>query len=95
MSSYHDLSYFQRGFIVGAREMGHILSHTTILRVYLEYKNSGKTSNLRQQCVRKKTVGERDQCQLARIVSRDRPATLPQITSAFNVGPSANISETP
>ncbi|GBM99767.1 hypothetical protein AVEN_268033-1 [Araneus ventricosus] len=52
------LSHFERGFIVGAREMGHSISEvamkfrfarTTISRVYREHRVSGKTSNLRHR----------------------------------------------
>ncbi|GBM40876.1 hypothetical protein AVEN_14799-1 [Araneus ventricosus] len=58
MAGYQDLSNFERGLIVGAREMGHSISevamkfgysHTTISRVYHEYRVSGKTSNLRHR----------------------------------------------
>ncbi|GBM02694.1 hypothetical protein AVEN_258978-1 [Araneus ventricosus] len=55
MAGYQDLSNFERGLIVGAREMRHSISevamkfgysHTTISRAYHEYQASGKTSNL-------------------------------------------------
>jgi transposase len=101
MAGYHDLSDFERGLVVGAREMGHSISEvemkfgfsrTTIARVYRDYKESGKTSNLRQMCGRKKTLKERDHRRLSRIVSRDRRATLPQIASDFNVGASTSVS---
>ncbi|GBO10720.1 hypothetical protein AVEN_250135-1 [Araneus ventricosus] len=58
MAGYQDLSDFERGVIVGAREMGHSISEvamefgfarTTISRVYLEYRVSGKTSNFRRR----------------------------------------------
>ncbi|GBM98152.1 hypothetical protein AVEN_167423-1 [Araneus ventricosus] len=54
MAGYQDLSDFELGVIVGAREMGHSIpevamkfgfSRTTISRVYREYRVSGKTSN--------------------------------------------------
>ncbi|GBN04542.1 hypothetical protein AVEN_205688-1 [Araneus ventricosus] len=63
MAGYQDLSEFERGVIVGAREMGHSISEvamkfgfsrTTISLVYCEYRESGKTSNLRHLCGRKK-----------------------------------------
>ena len=101
MAGYQDLSDFQRGLIVGAREMGYIISEvamkfgflrTTISRVYREYQVSGKTSNLRQRCGRKKTLTERDHRRLKRIVTRDRRSTLPQIAADLNAGPSTSVS---
>ncbi|GBN95590.1 hypothetical protein AVEN_229811-1 [Araneus ventricosus] len=65
MADYQDLSDFERGIIVGAREMGHSISEvamefgfsrTTISRVYREYRVSGKRSNFRHRCDRKKTL---------------------------------------
>ncbi|GFX10570.1 HTH_Tnp_Tc3_2 domain-containing protein [Trichonephila clavipes] len=65
MAGYKDLSEFERGIIVGAREMGHSISEvamkfgflrTNISRVYREYRESGKTSNLRHRCGRKKIM---------------------------------------
>ncbi|GBL98704.1 hypothetical protein AVEN_8610-1 [Araneus ventricosus] len=50
-AGYQDLSEFERGVIVGAREMGHSIpevamkfgfSRTTISRVYRDYRESGK-----------------------------------------------------
>ena len=70
MAGYRDLSEFERGVIVGAREMGHNISEvamqfgfsrTTISRVYREYRESGKKLNLRHRCGRKKIMQERDQ----------------------------------
>ncbi|GBM16003.1 hypothetical protein AVEN_108598-1 [Araneus ventricosus] len=63
MAGHQDLSDFERGVIIGAREMGHSISevamkfgfsHTTISRVYREYRVSGKTSNFRHRCGRKR-----------------------------------------
>ncbi|GBM56534.1 hypothetical protein AVEN_140602-1 [Araneus ventricosus] len=69
MAGYQDLSDFERGVIIGAREMGHSISEvamkfgfsrTTISRMYREYRVSGKTSNFRHQCGQKKTLKEMD-----------------------------------
>ncbi|GBM35291.1 hypothetical protein AVEN_38157-1 [Araneus ventricosus] len=55
MAGYQDLSDFERGLIIGAREMGHSISEVamkfgfsraTNSRVYCEYRVSCKTSNL-------------------------------------------------
>ncbi|GBM81130.1 hypothetical protein AVEN_142716-1 [Araneus ventricosus] len=101
MAGYHDLSEFERGVIVGAREMVHSIfevamkfefSRTTISRVYHEYRASGKTSYLRHCCGRKTIMQERDQRRLTRIIKRDRRASLPQIAADFTAGPSTSIS---
>ena len=56
MISHKDLSEFEGGVIVGAREMGYRIfdvaqkfgfPRTTISRVYREYRESGKISSLR------------------------------------------------
>ncbi|GBM89677.1 hypothetical protein AVEN_122824-1 [Araneus ventricosus] len=101
MAGYQDFSEFERGVIVGAREMGHSISEvamkfgfssTTISRVYHEYRESGKTSNLRHRCGWKQIMQVRDQRRLTRIIKRDRGATLPQIATDFNAGPSTSVS---
>ncbi|GFT73535.1 uncharacterized protein TNCV_4021391 [Trichonephila clavipes] len=94
MAGYEDLSEFvcERAVIVGAREMGRIISEvamkfrfsrTTISRVYRQYRESGKTSNLRHRFGRKKNTQERDQRRLKRIIPRDRCATHPKIAANF------------
>ncbi|GBL95872.1 hypothetical protein AVEN_227119-1 [Araneus ventricosus] len=101
IAGYQDLNEFELGVIVGAREMGHStsevamkfgFSRTTISRVYLEYRESCKTSNLRHRWGRRKIMQERDQRRLTRIIKRDRRATLPQIAADFNSGPSTSVS---
>ncbi|GBO03753.1 hypothetical protein AVEN_45833-1 [Araneus ventricosus] len=68
MADYQDLSDFERGVTVGTREMRHSISEvamefgflrTTISQVYREYQVSGKRSNFRLQCSRKKTLKDR------------------------------------
>ncbi|GBO11381.1 hypothetical protein AVEN_66854-1 [Araneus ventricosus] len=65
MAGYQDLSDFERGVIIGAREMGHSISEvsmklgfsrTIISRVYREYRISGKTSNFLHWCGRLETT---------------------------------------
>lgn len=100
-AGYQDLREFKCGVIVGAREMEHSISEvaikfgfssTTILRVCHEYRESGKTSNLRHRCGRKKIMQERDQRRLTRIIKSNRHATLSQIAADFNAGPSTSDS---
>ncbi|GFW12317.1 HTH_Tnp_Tc3_2 domain-containing protein [Trichonephila clavipes] len=101
VAGYQDLSEFEHGVIVSAREMGHRIFEvamkfgflfTTISRVYLKYRESGKTSNVRHRCGRKKIMQEQNQRRLTRIIKRDRRATLPQIAADFNVGPSPSVT---
>ncbi|GBN67693.1 hypothetical protein AVEN_127560-1 [Araneus ventricosus] len=84
MAGYQDLSDCERE--CGAREMGHIISEvamkfgfsrTTTSRVYREYRVSGKTSNFRHRCGRKKTLKELDYRRQTRILKRDRRTILP------------------
>ncbi|GBM91641.1 hypothetical protein AVEN_107749-1 [Araneus ventricosus] len=100
-TGYQDLSEFECGVIVGAREMGHSISEVamkfgfsraTISRMYREYRESGKISNLRQRCGRKKIMQERGQRRLTRIIKRHRRAPLPQIAADFNAGSSTSVS---
>ncbi|GFY20088.1 HTH_Tnp_Tc3_2 domain-containing protein [Trichonephila clavipes] len=81
MAGYQDLSEFERGVIVGAQEMEHSIS-----------EESGKTSNLRHHCGRKKIMQERDERRLTRIIKRDRRATFPQISTDFNARPSTGVT---
>lgn len=93
MTGYHDLSDSERGVIVGALEVGHCIfsySRTTILLVYCEYEISGKISNFREKCGRKKALKERGRRPLTRILKRGRRATLPQIAADFNAGASTS-----
>ncbi|GFV55805.1 uncharacterized protein TNCV_2603261 [Trichonephila clavipes] len=62
MADYQNLSEFEHGVIIGTREMGYDISEkfefsrTTILLMYREYRESGKTSNLRHRSGRKKIM---------------------------------------
>ncbi|GFS56860.1 HTH_Tnp_Tc3_2 domain-containing protein [Trichonephila clavipes] len=67
-------------------------SSTTISRVYREYQESGKTSNLRHRCGGKKIMQERVQRRHTKIIKCDRRATHPQIAADFNAGPSTNVT---
>ncbi|GFV38060.1 HTH_Tnp_Tc3_2 domain-containing protein [Trichonephila clavipes] len=96
MAGFQDLSEFECGVIVGAREVGHGISEiavkfgfsrTTISRMYREYRESGKTSNLRHRFDRKKIIQKRDHRRLTRIIKRGTRTTLLQIAADFNTGP--------
>uniref|UniRef100_A0A9J8DBA5 Transposase Tc1-like domain-containing protein n=1 Tax=Cyprinus carpio carpio TaxID=630221 RepID=A0A9J8DBA5_CYPCA len=87
-----DLSNFERGMVVGARQAGLSisqsaelleLSRTSISRVYKEWCEKGKTSSMRQSCGRKCLVDAR----------ADRRATLTEITTRYNRGMQQSICE--
>ncbi|GFX81771.1 transposable element Tcb2 transposase [Trichonephila clavipes] len=61
-------------------------------QMYREYRESGKISNLRHSCGRKKHRLERDERRLTKITKCDRRATLPQIAADFNAGPSTSVT---
>ena len=67
-------------------------SRNNISLVYSEFRVSGKTSNFRHRCGREKTLKERNQRRLSRILKPDRRATLPQIAADFNCGTSTSVS---
>ncbi|GFU67761.1 uncharacterized protein TNCV_3134261 [Trichonephila clavipes] len=62
-----------------------------VVIVCREYRESGKTANVRHHCGRKKNKQEWGQRRLTRIVQRDIRATLPQIAANFSPGPSTSV----
>ncbi|GFV57448.1 transposable element Tcb2 transposase [Trichonephila clavipes] len=81
------------GYSISEVAMKFGFSRTAISRVYHEFWESGKTSNLRHHCCRKKNIQERDEQQLMRIIKHDRRASLLQIVSDFNAGPSTSVTK--
>ncbi len=102
MGKKGDLSYFERGMVVGARRAGLSISKTadllgfsckTISRVYWEWSEKEKISSERQLCGWKCLVDVRGQSRMDRLVRDDRTATVTQITTRCNQGMQNTISE--
>ena len=97
-----DLSDFDHGMIVGARQGGLSISETadllgfsrtTVSRVCREWcekkKHPVSSSSAGQKCL----VNERGQRRRARLVKADRKVTVMQITTHYNSGMQKSISE--
>ncbi len=102
MGKKGDLSDFERGMVVGARQAGLsisktadllVFSHTPISRNYREWSEKEKISSERQLCGRKCPVDVRGQRALGRLVRDDRKTTVTQITTRYNQGMQNTISE--
>ncbi len=90
MGKKGDLSVFERGMVVIARQAGLSISKTadllgfscsTISRVYREWFEKEKISSERQLCGRKYLDDVRGQRRMNRLVRDDRKATVTQITT--------------
>lgn len=88
-----ELTEFQRGRIVGAREAGASIAETcklvgvaraTVCRIMSEYKKHGKTSPDKSSCGRKQKMDDRQQRSLKRIVKADRRISAVKATAALN-----------
>ena len=101
MGKKYDLSDFDLGMIVGARQGGLSISetadllgfsHITVSRVCKEWREK-KTHPVSSSSVCKNTVNERGQRRRARLVKADRKVTVTQITTHYNSGVQKSISE--
>ena len=95
MGMTFNLSDFDCGMIVGARQGGLSMSetadllrfpHTTVSRVCREWCEKLKSSSEQQFCRQKSLVNERGQRRRARLVDADRKVTETQITRHYNSG---------
>ncbi len=102
MGKKGELSDFERGMVVGARQAGQSISktadllgfsRTTISRVYRELSKKEKISSEWQLCGWKCLVDVRGHRKMGKLVRDDRMATVAQITTRCNQGMQNTISE--
>ncbi len=102
MGKKGDLSDFEHGMVVGARQAGLSISKITDLlefsrrtnsRVYREWSEKEKISSEWQLCGRKCLVNVRGQRRMCRQVRDDRKVTVTHITIRYNQGMQNIISE--
>lgn len=93
MGKSRDLSEFERGMIVGARNAGCSISETVrrlgfsktaVSRVYREWCEKQKTSSHRGSCGRKRLVDETGERRLEMMVEANNQATSVQIQALYN-----------
>ncbi|KAJ8894311.1 hypothetical protein PR048_006930 [Dryococelus australis] len=88
LQTRHELSEFERGMIVGARNMECSISEvvqnrSTVSRVYRKYQNKGIAIHCGLRSCRPKSLDNR---RLGRIVRANRAGTFAQITATFDAG---------
>jgi len=102
MGKKSDLSNFECGMVVGARQAGLSISQSaqllgfsraTISSVYKEWFEMRKTSSMWQSCGQKCLVDVRGQRRMGRLIQADRRATLTEITTRYNRGMQQRICE--
>ncbi|GBN92809.1 hypothetical protein AVEN_52803-1 [Araneus ventricosus] len=102
MGKAADLSEFVRGQIVMARRLGTSITETArligcsrsaVVSIHEKWINDGDTSSRRQGVGRPRVMKEKGRRRLSRLVKQNRRQTVAQLTSQYNAGPSASVSE--
>ncbi|GBM10427.1 hypothetical protein AVEN_60428-1 [Araneus ventricosus] len=102
MGKAADLSEFDRGHIVMAQRLGTSITETAqlvgcsrsaVLSIHAKWINDGYTSSRRQGVLCPCIIKEKGHQRLSRLLKQNRRLTVAQLTSQYNAGPSASVSE--
>ncbi|GBO01652.1 hypothetical protein AVEN_30550-1 [Araneus ventricosus] len=102
MGKAADLSEFDRRQIIMARRLGTSITETerligcsrsAVVSIHAKWINDGDTSNIRQGVGRPRVIKEKGRRRLSRLVKQNRSQTMAQLTSQYNSGPNASVSE--
>ena len=97
-----DLSEFDKGQIVMARQLGQSISETArlvgcsrsaVVSTYRQWSEEGQTTNRRQDVGRPRLIDARGQRRLSRLVRTYRRSAVAQVTENFNGGHRRNVSQ--
>ena len=102
MGRSKDLSNFDKGQIVMARQLDQSIAETArlvgcsrsvVVSIYRQWSEEGQTTNRRQGVGRQRLIDVRGQRRLSRLVRTDRRSTVTQVTENFNGGHGRNVSQ--
>ncbi|KAK3536469.1 hypothetical protein QTP86_013796, partial [Hemibagrus guttatus] len=102
MDKSKDLSEFEKGQIVMARQLDQSISKTAalvgcsrsaVVSIYQKWSKEGTVVNQRQGHGRPRLIDARGELRLARVIRSNRRATVAQIAEELNAGSDRKVSE--
>ncbi|ROL45969.1 hypothetical protein DPX16_4783 [Anabarilius grahami] len=102
MGKRKDLSEFDKGQIVMARQLGQSISKTAalvgcsrsaVVNIFQKWSNEGAVVNWRQSHGLSRLIDARGERRLARVVRSNRRATVAQTAQEVNAGSDRKVSE--
>ncbi|GBO46197.1 hypothetical protein AVEN_132362-1 [Araneus ventricosus] len=68
-------------------------SRSAVVSIHAKWINDGDTSNIRQGVGRPRVIKEKGRRSLSHLVKQNRRQTMAQLTTQYNSGPNASVSE--